>query len=410
MNKDANNLIVALEIGTSKVVAAVGELAADGSYRIVGLGQSESKGIKKGVVVNIEDTVESIGHAIEQAGAMARCKIRNVFVGICGNHIQSFNSSGMVATKDTEVSAADVRRVIETAKVVNVPHDQQLLHVIPQEFIIDGNDDVREPIGMSGKRLEVRVHIATGSISAVQNILKCVQRNGLHVSDLVYQPFASAEAVLTKDDKELGTVFVDIGGGTTDVAIFSDGAVRHTAIIPIAGDQITNDVAMALHTPTIEAESIKLKYGVADHSLAHSGVFIDVPGIAGQPARRVTQQFLGEVIEARLEELLLMVQQIVDESGYASMVNRGFVITGGTAQFQGMNELAQRVLKKGVRIGLPTYEGPMQEVIQDPRYATMYGLLLEGKNQLNRQALVSLRTSPKTIIWQKVRDWFVGNF
>jgi cell division protein FtsA len=410
MNKDSNNLIVALEIGTSKVVAAVGELAVDGSYRIVGLGQSESKGIKKGVVVNIDATVESIGHAIEQAGSMARCKIRNVYVGICGNHIQSFNSTGMIATKDTEVSAADVKRVLETAKVVTVPHDQQLLHVIPQEFIIDNNDDVREPIGMSGKRLEVRVHIATGSISAVQNVVKCVQRNGLYVSDLVYQPFVSAEAVLTQDEKDLGVVFVDIGGGTTDVAIFSEGAVRHTAVIPIAGDQITNDVAMALHTPATEAEAIKIKYGVADHTLAHSGVFIDVPGIANQAQHKEHQQFLGEVIEARLEELFLMVKQVIVDSGYVNVVPRGIVLTGGTAQLPGMTELAHRVLNKPVRIGTPTYTGPMQEVIQHPRYAAVYGLLLEGKNQLNREALVSLRTSHKTIIWQRIKDWFVGNF
>src|SRR5580698_8824647 len=268
MSKDYKDLLVSLDIGTSKVVAIVAELKGEGHYEVIGLGQHESKGLKKGVVVNIEATVESIQRALEEAELMADCKITNVFTGIAGSHIRSFNSSGMVAIKDKEVTQADVARVIETAKAINIPTDQQVLHILTQEFIIDGQEDVREPIGMSGIRLEVKVHIVTGAVSAVQNIVKCVRRCGLEVSDLILQPMASADAVLTPDEKELGVVLIDIGGGTTDVAVSSDGAIRHTAVIPIAGDQITNDIAMALRTPTGEAEEIKIRYGVAKQVLA----------------------------------------------------------------------------------------------------------------------------------------------
>lgn len=263
MSKDYKDLLVALDIGTSKVVAVVAELKGEGHYEVIGLGQSESKGLKKGVVVNIEATVQSIQRALEEAELMADCKITNVFTGIAGSHIRSFNSSGMVAIKEKEVTQTDVARVIETAKAINIPTDQQVLHILTQEFIIDGQEDVREPIGMSGIRLEVKVHIVTGAVSAAQNIVKCVRRCGLEVNDLILQPLASSLAVLTEDEKDLGVVLVDIGGGTTDIAIFAEGAIRHTAVIPIAGDQITSDIAMALRTPTPDAEDIKVGYGIA---------------------------------------------------------------------------------------------------------------------------------------------------
>lgn len=279
MSKDYKDLLVALDIGTSKVVAIVAELKGEGHYEVIGLGQSESKGLKKGVVVNIEATVQSIQRALEEAELMADCKITNVFTGIAGSHIRSFNSSGMVAIKEKEVTQADVARVIETAKAINIPTDQQVLHILTQEFIIDGQEDVREPIGMSGIRLEVKVHIVTGAVSAAQNIVKCVRRCGLEVNDLILQPLASSLAVLTEDEKELGVVLVDIGGGTTDIAIFSEGAIRHTAVIPIAGDQITSDIAMALRTPTPDAEDIKVDYGIAKQALADPDEMIEVPGL-----------------------------------------------------------------------------------------------------------------------------------
>lgn len=293
MTRDIKDLIVALDIGTSKVVAVVAEILPEGRFEVLGLGQHESRGMRKGVVVNIETTVNSIQRALEEAELMADCKIRDVYAGIAGSHIRSFNSSGMVAVKDKEVTATDVARVIETAKAVNIPTDQQVLHVLTQEFIVDGQEDIREPIGMSGLRLEVRVHIVTGAVSAAQNIVKCVRRCGLEVQDLILQPLASSLACLTADEKELGVVLVDIGGGTTDVAIFTGGAIRHTAVIPIAGDQITNDIAAMLRTPTPDAEEIKLRYGVAKQVLARPDEAVEVPGLGDRGPRQVKRQALG---------------------------------------------------------------------------------------------------------------------
>src|SRR3954463_9696016 len=375
MTKDAKNLIVGLDIGTSKVVAVVAEVMSDGRHEVIGLGQHESKGLKKGVVVNIEATVESIQRALEEAELMADCKIRNVYAGIAGSHIRSFNSSGMVAIKDKEVTSTDVARVIETAKAVNIPTDQQLLHTVPQEFIVDNQEDVREPIGMSGIRLEVRVHIVTGAVSAVQNIVKCVRRCGLEVSDLILQPMASADAVLTNDEKELGVVLIDIGGGTTDIAVFSDGAIRHTAVIPIAGDQITNDIAMALRTPTGDAETIKVRHGVALRQLADPNQMLEVPGIGERGSRSLSRQTLAEVIEPRVEELFAMVHQVVRESGYEGVLSSGIVLTGGSAIMPGMVEMAEDIFHMPVRIGVPRYAGGLAEVARAPRYATAVGLL-----------------------------------
>ncbi len=308
MAKEVRDLIVGLDIGTSKVAALVASLGADGALEILGMGSHASKGLKKGVVVNIEDTVTAIQRALEEAELMADCKITSVFTGIAGSHIKSFNSSGMVAIKDREVAAADVSRVIETAKAVNIPTDQQVLHVLTQEFIVDGQEDIREPIGMSGVRLEVRVHIVTGAVSAAQNIIKCVRRCGLEVQDLILQPLASSLAALTADEKELGVALVDIGGGTCDIAIFTGGAIRHTAIIPIAGDQITNDIAMALRTPIPDAEDIKLRWGVAKEVLADPNEKIEIPGLGDRAPRMLSRQSLAAVIEPRVEELFTLTQ------------------------------------------------------------------------------------------------------
>ena len=409
MSKDNRDLLVGLDIGTSKVVALVAELSPEGQFNVLGLGQTSSKGLKKGVVVNIEATVQSIQKALEEAELMSDRRIIQVFTGIAGNHIVSFNSSGMVAIRDKEVGAGDVERVLETAKAINIPTDQQILHILIQEFIIDGQEDVREPIGMSGLRLEVKVHIVTGAVSAAQNIVKCVRRCGLEVNDLILQPLASSLAVLTEDEKELGVVLIDIGGGTTDIAIYSQGSIRHTAVIPIAGDQITNDIAMALRTPTIEAEDLKIHHGVARQELADATAMIDVPGVGDREPRPMSKQALAAVIEPRVEELFTLVRNIVRESGYEDMVSSGIVLTGGTAMMPGMEELAERVFLKPARIGSPEYRGHLHEVLRSPRYSTGLGLLMEGQAQLMRGRR-SLQSGSFQGVVSRMKEWFTGNF
>jgi cell division protein FtsA len=410
VTKDNKDLIVGLDIGTSKVVAVVAELQADGRFDVIGMGQHESKGLKKGVVVNIETTVASIQRALEEAELMADCKIRDVYTGIAGSHIKSFNSSGMVAIKDKEVTSTDVARVIETAKAVSSPGDQQMLHVLTQEFIVDGQEDVREPLGMSGMRLEVKVHIVTGAVSAAQNIVKCVRRCGLEVQDLILQPLASSLAVLTDDEKELGVVLVDIGGGTTDIAIFTGGAIRHTAVIPIAGDQITNDIAMALRTPTADAEDIKVMHGVAKQVLANADDMIEVPGIGERGPRMLSRQALAAVVEPRVEELFSLVAQVVRESGYEELLSSGVVLTGGTSLMDGMVELGEDIFLKPVRLGVPDYVGNLSDVVRSPRFSTAMGLLQEARVQrLRGRRIASSRGGVKDI-FQRMREWFVGNF
>jgi cell division protein FtsA len=410
MSRDAKDLIVGLDIGTSKIAVVVAQLTADGQFEVVGLGQHESKGLKKGVVVNIETTVNSIQKALEEAELMADCKIKSVYTGIAGSHIRSFNSSGMVAIKDKEVSLADVTRVIETAKAVNIPTDQQILHVLPQQFIIDGQEDIREPIGMSGVRLETRVHIVTGAVSAAQNIIKCVRRCGLEVMDLMLQPLASSNAVLTADEKELGVALVDIGGGTTDIAIFSGGAIRHTAVIPIAGDQITSDIAMALRTPTIDADEIKLRHGIAKQVLADPDDKIEVPGIGDRGPRSLSKQALAAVIEPRVEELFSLVQQVIRESGYEEVLTSGVVLTGGTSLMPGMSELGEDIFLKPVRIGVPLYHGGLSDLVASPRYATAIGLIQEAQQQSLRGRKVAEQSGSLKDTARRMKEWFLGNF
>ena len=410
MTKDLKNLIVGLDIGTSKVVAVVAEVLPDGRHEVIGLGQHESKGLKKGVVVNIEATIASIQAALEEAELMADCKIRTVYTGIAGSHIRSFNSRGMVAIKDKEVTAADVARVIETARAVNIPTDQQFLHTVSQEFVVDNQEGVREPIGMSGIRLEVKVHIVTGAVSAVQNIVKCIRRCGLEVSDLILQPLASADAVLTEDEKELGVVLIDIGGGTTDIAVFTEGAIRHTAVIPIAGDQITNDIAMALRTPTLEAEEIKIRHGVAKQILVDSSETIEVPGLGDRGPRTLSRQMLAAVIEPRVEELFALALQVVRESEFEEVLSSGVVLTGGTALMPGIAELAEEIFLKPVRIGVPQYNGQLADVVKSPRYSTAHGLLAEAKKQFLRGNVVNRQQGSTKAILQRMKEWFMGNF
>ncbi|MEK9719717.1 MAG: cell division protein FtsA [Quisquiliibacterium sp.] len=410
MNKDASDLIVGLDIGTSKIVAVVAQMLPDGRYEIIGLGQHDSRGLKKGVVVNIESTVTSIQRALEEAELMAECKINTVYAGIAGSHIRSFNSSGMVAIKDKEVAQADMARVIDTAKAVNIPTDQQILHVLAQEFIIDGQEEIREPIGMNGVRLEVKVHIVTGAVSAAQNIVKCVRRCGLEVQDLILQPLASSMAVLTEDEKELGVALVDIGGGTTDIAIFVAGAIRHTAVIPIAGDQITNDIAMALRTPTAEADNIKVRHGLAKQVLADPEARIEVPGLGDRGPRQLSRQALSAVIEPRVEELYSLIQQVIRESGYEELLSSGIVITGGSGLMPGMVELAEDIFLKPVRLGTPAYTGGLADVVRSPRYATAIGLLEEAREQRARGRRAAEQAGSFRETMRRMKEWFVGNF
>src|SRR5215468_10323843 len=379
MAKEYKDLIVGLDIGTSKVMCVVAEMVPEGEMRLAGLGVSASHGLKRGVVVNIDATVQSIQHALKEAELMAACKIERVHTGITGSHIRGQNSSGMVIVRDNrEVTPVDVGRVVETAKAINIPNDQRLLLVEPQEFVIDGHE-VKEPIGMSGGRLEVKVHIVTGAQSAAENIVKCVRRCGLEVEQLVLNPSASSHAVLTDDEKDLGVAMIDIGAGTTDVAIFTDGAIRHTAVIPIAGDLITSDIAMALRTPTKDAEEIKVEVGMAKQLLADPQEQVEVPGLGDRGPRMLSKQALAGVIEPRIEEIFSLVQQVIRESGYEEVLSSGVVLTGGTAVMPGMVELGEDIFLKPVRRGIPTYSGALFDMVASPRSATVMGLLEEAR-------------------------------
>lgn len=403
-------LIVGLDIGTSKVVALVGEVKEDDEIEIIGIGTHPSRGLKKGVVVNIESTVQSIQRAVEEAELMAGCEIHGVFAGIAGSHIASLNSHGIVAIKDREVTHADVERVIDAARAVAIPADQKILHILPQEFIIDKQEGIQQPVGMSGVRLEAKVHMVTGAVSAAQNIIKCVRRCGLEVEDLILEQLASSYAVLSDDEKELGVCLVDIGGGTTDIAVFTDGAIRHTAVIPIAGDQVTNDIAVAMRTPTQHAEEIKLKYGCALTQLSASDETIEVPSIGERPARRLSRQTLAEVIEPRYEELLMLIQAELRRSGFENLVAGGIVMTGGSAKIEGLVELAEEVFHMPVRLGMPQYVTGMAEVVSNPIHATGVGLLLFG----HREQAARIRDNPVPRgfrgVWSRMRSWFQGNF
>lgn len=408
--RDDKNLIVGLDVGTSKIVAIVAELQPDGGLKVIGLGQHASRGLKKGVVVNIDSTVQAIQRALEEAELMADCKISTVFTGIAGSHIKSLNSHGMVKIKDAEVTQMDVDRVIETARAIALPSDQQILHILTQEFIIDGQEDVREPHGMSGMKLEVKVHIVTGAVAAAQNIVKCIKRCGLEVTDLILQPLASSMAVLTEDEKELGVCLVDIGGGTTDIAVFKQGAIRHTAVVPIAGDQITNDVAVAFRTPTQSAEEIKIKHGCALRQLADPREVVEVPGVDNRDPRELSVQTLAEVIEPRVVELYEFVLGELRRSGMEEMIASGIVITGGSSMMRGMVELGEEIFHMPVRLGMPRYVGGLSEVVGNPRYATGVGLVLMGKQQIERQLQGQMESTSLSQIFSRMKSWFQGNF
>jgi len=408
--KPERNLIVGLDIGTSKVVAIVGEVNDMEEIEIIGLGSHPSRGLKKGVVVNIESTVQSIQRAVEEAELMAGCQIHSVYAGIAGSHIRSLNSHGIVAIRDKEVSHADVDRVIDAARAVAIPADQKILHIIPQEFLIDNQEGIQEPVGMSGVRLEAKVHMITGAVSAAQNIVKCVRRCGLEVDDIILEQMASSYSVLTEDEKELGVCMVDIGGGTTDIAVFTEGSIRHTAVIPIAGDQVTNDIAVALRTPTQYAEEIKIKFACALRQLASPDETIEVPSVGDRPPRRLARQTLAEVVEPRYEELMTLVQAELRRSGFEDLIAAGVVLTGGSSKMEGLIELAEEIFHIPVRLGNPQYVMGLVDVVRNPIYATGVGLLLFGqKNSEQRLSEMPVGTGVKGI-WARMRSWFQGNF
>ena len=411
MSKKAeNNLIVGLDIGTSKVVAIVGEVTVEGEIEIIGIGTQPSRGLKKGVVVNIESTVQSIQRAVEEAELMAGCQIRSVYAGIAGSHVKSINSHGIVAIKDKEVTPADVSRVFDAAKAVAIPADQRILHVLPQEFLIDNQEGIRDPVSMSGVRLEARVHLVTGAVSAAQNIIKCVRRCGLEVDDIILEQLASSAAVLTDDEKELGVCLVDIGGGTTDIAVFTEGAIRHTAVIPIAGDQVTNDIAVALRTPTQYANDLKIKYACALRQLATDDETIEVPSVGDREPRRLARQTLAEVVEPRYEELLSLVQAELRRSGFEEICAAGIVLTGGSSKMEGVIELAEEIFHMPVRRGIPQHVSGLVDVIRNPIHATGVGLLLFGNKQQTSFSSAELEENAGDSLWKKMKSWFQGNF
>lgn len=408
--KSERNLLVGLDIGTSKVVAIVGEVTPRGVVEVIGIGSHPSRGLKKGVVVNIESTVQSIQRAIEEAELMAGCQIHSVFTGIAGSHVRSLNSHGIVAIRDREVTSADVERVIDAARAVAIPADQKILHILPQEFIIDTQEGIKEPVGMSGVRLEAKVHMVTGAVSAAQNIIKCVRRCGLDVDDVILEQIASSYAVLTEDEKELGVCLVDVGGGTSDVAIFTEGAIRHTAVIPIAGDQVTNDIAVALRTPTQHAEDIKIKYACALSQLASAEESIEVPSVGDRPPRRLSRQMLAEVVEPRYEELFGLVHAELRRSGFEDLIAAGIVLTGGSAKMEGVIELAEEVFHMPVRLGVPQNISGLADVVRNPIYSTGVGLLQFGSHNRGHQVQEFRHERGLAGLWSRMKGWFQGSF
>ncbi|WP_221799212.1 cell division protein FtsA [Oceanobacter mangrovi] len=406
----AGKMLVGLDIGTSKIVAIVGEVTPEGGIEIVGLGSHPSRGMKKGVVVNIESTVQSIRRAVEEAELMAGCTIHSVYAGIAGSHVQSQNSNGVVAVRGAEITEPDLERVIDAAQAVAIPQDRRTIHVIPQEFIVDSQEGIREPIGMAGVRLEAKVHLVTAAVNAAQNIERCVQRCNLRTEDIILEQLASSYAVLTDDERELGVCMVDIGGGTTDIAIFTDGAIRHTAVIPIAGDQVTNDIAMALLTPTQHAEEIKIKYACALRQLARDDEMINVPSVGDRPSRQLSRQSLAEVVEPRYDELFTLIQAELRRSGYDELIPAGIVLTGGTAKMEGVVELAEEIFHMPVRLARPHGVSGLTDVINNPIYSTAVGLLLYAAKQPGNKAPQVIEERSQSGVFSRISEWIKGNF
>ncbi|MBI1921208.1 MAG: cell division protein FtsA [Geobacter sp.] len=405
-----DNLIVGLDIGTTKICAIVGSVNDEG-IDIVGIGTSPSRGLRKGVVINIDSTVQSIRKAIEEAELMAGCEIKSVYAGIAGGHIKGFNSQGIIAIKNREVSSDDVKRVIDAAKAIAIPMDREVIHILPQEFIIDDQDGIREPLGMSGVRLEAKVHIVTGAVASAQNIIKSCNRGGLDVADIVLEQLASSEAVLSSDEKELGVALVDIGGGTTDIAIFVDGAIKHTAVLSLGGNHLTNDIAVGLRTPMAEAEKIKQKYGCCMTALVGKDETIEVPSVGGRKPRVLSRQLLAEILEPRVEEIFTLVNREIVKSGFEDLIASGVVITGGTTILEGMPELAEQVFNLPVRRGLPHNIGGLTDVVNSPAYATGVGLVVYGSKNVGIREFPTAQTDDSMFrrVTRRMKEWF-GEF
>ena len=410
--KHSSNIVVGLDIGTSKIAAIVGKIKASGEIEVLGMGTYPSKGLKKGVVVNIDSTVESIQRAIDEAERMSGYQAQSVYVGIAGSHIKSFNSNGMVAVRNQEVTEEDIQRVIDAARTQAIPGDQKVLHILPQEYIIDNQDGIREPVGMSGVRLEAKVHMVTGSVSAAQNITKCVQRCGLKVEDIILEQLASSEAVLSEDEKELGVCLVDIGGGTTDIAVFYQGAIRHSSVIAVAGDQVTNDIAVALRTPTPAAEEIKRKYACALPQLIAQDEEIEVPSVGDRPARCLSRRTLVEVVEPRYEELFQLIQAELRRSGFEDMIAAGVVLTGGSSLVEGAVELAEEVFNMPVRLGIPHGMSGLKDEVSSPCFATTVGLLKYAREHtsVSFDDNQAPNYADETTLFNRMKDWFSKSF
>ncbi len=404
------NLIVGLDIGTTKICAIVGNVTEDG-VDIVGIGTSPSRGLRKGVVINLETTVASIKKAIEEAELMAGCEIKSVYAGIAGGHIKGFNSQGVIAIKNREVSPDDVRRVIDAAKAIAIPMDREVIHILPQEFIIDDQDGIREPLGMSGVRLEARVHIVTGAVASAQNIIKSCNRAGLDVADIVLEQLASSEAVISPEEKEIGVALVDIGGGTTDIAIFVDGAIKHTSVLSLGGNHLTNDIAVGLRTPMAEAERIKQKYGCCYTSLVGKEETIEVPSVGGRTPRVLSRQLLSEILEPRMEEIYTLVNREIVKSGFEDQIASGVVITGGTSILEGMPELAEQIFNLPVRRGLPQNIGGLVDVVNSPVYATGVGLVIYGSKNQGIREFPTVQNDDNVFrrVTRRMKEWF-GEF
>ncbi len=402
-----DELIVGLDIGTTKIAAIVGEVKEEG-IDIIGIGTHPSRGLRKGVVIHIDNTVASIKRAVEEAELMAGCEISSVYAGIAGGHIRGFNSHGIVAVKNGEVRESDIARVIDAAKAVAIPMDMEIIHVLPQDFVVDGQDGISEPLGMSGVRLEAHVHIVTAAVPSAQNIIKCCHRCGLTVADLVLQPLASAEAVLHADEKELGVVLIDIGGGTTDISIFSKGSIVHTSVLPVGGNYLTSDIALGLRTPSSEAEKIKQKWGCALSAMVQPDEEVEVPSVGGRPPRRIDRRILCEIIQPRVEEMFLLVRQEIERSGYQDLLASGAVITGGTVILEGTPEVAEEMLGLPVRRGIPRGVGGLVDVVRSPKFATSVGLVFRGAKQLEDSQVAARRDRPG--LGTRVKDFFTRIF
>ncbi|MDW7644549.1 MAG: cell division protein FtsA [Desulfuromonadales bacterium] len=405
MSTKKDNLIVGLDIGTTKICAIVGNMTDEG-LDIVGIGTSPSKGLRKGVVINIESTVEAIRKALREAELMAGCEIKSVFAGIAGGHIKGFNSQGVIAIKNREVNDDDIRRVIDAAKAIAIPMDREVIHILPQEFIIDDQDGIKEPLGMSGVRLEAKVHIVTGAVASAQNIVKSCNRADVDVADIVLEQLASSEAVLSPDEKELGVALIDIGGGTTDIAIFVDGAIKHTSVLSLGGNHLTNDIAVGLRTPMAEAEKIKQAYGCCLSSMVGKDETIEVPSVGGREPRVLSRQLLAEILEPRVEEIFSLVNREIVRSGYEDLIASGVVITGGTCILPGMPELAEQIFNLPVRRGVPRDIGGLTDVVNSPIYATGVGLVKYGSRNMSSRNFSIGQTNVFDKVVRRMKEWF----